>query len=338
MTRADRPALVLAFEEDLRDFPALAWVGGRLALGTRGQVSLWDPATPARPVLMFTLKDAALGLGERLAAGPDDELWCAGGPQLARADLARVTLAPRPIQAGWRASALARAPDGLLAIGAHGRLPADPPRDPQVLVFDPARDALVARLALTAGSEEFTEGLAFSPSGRHLAVAVGGAQGFESLRVWARDPWAQVAAWTLPTGRYTSLAFAPHTPGLLAAGASVGHLRLFALDPLEDLGELRTEGLLRGGVAPVAHLTRVFALAFSPDGATLFSLGYDKLTPEAPSDLRVWDPAARRLLRVVELRARFVSLAVSPDGRWLALGRADGAAELWSARALARPE
>ena len=74
------------------------------------------------------------------------------------------------------------------------------------------------------------------------------------------------------------------------------------------------------------HDSWVGALAFSPDGATLVTGGFD--------DTLIWWPVAADKpapLRKVKAHAGWIrALAVSPDGKWLASGGNDRIAKLWN--------
>jgi serine/threonine protein kinase/WD40 repeat protein len=163
-------------------------------------------------------------------------------------------------------------------------------------------------------TDNSTLALAFSPDGRLLAV--GDDEG--KVRVWtaAAKP-ALIAEFQLEVARVTGLAFRQspswrnegrRKPGsgqgwLLAAGNASGTIAVWDLEDRSQLMQTHE----------TAH--EVFALAFSPDGATLASTGRN--------EGRLWDVATgRMLLRLFPgktPRNWQAGIVFSPDGRWLAV-------------------
>jgi WD40 repeat protein len=83
-----------------------------------------------------------------------------------------------------------------------------------------------------------------------------------------------------------------------------------------------------------AHEGEAKAVAFSPDGARLVTVGQD-------SRARIWNvragpPIELRRARTGE-NARVESLAFSPNDAWLVSGSTDGAARVWNMRDLSAP-
>src|ERR1700692_276653 len=77
------------------------------------------------------------------------------------------------------------------------------------------------------------------------------------------------------------------------------------------------------GATLLSHDGFVSALAFTPDGKTLFTASADHL-------IRVWDPATGKEVRRLEGHKDAVrSLALAPDGKTLASGSADRTVRVW---------
>jgi len=138
------------------------------------------------------------------------------------------------------------------------------------------------------------QSLAFSPDGRLLVVA-----GRDwSLRVWDPATGAQLASYAGHGAAVQTIAFAPDGQGVVSADEG-GELHRW--DPRTGAPESRWpahQGLIRGLVA-------------LPRGRT-WSAGHDGL-------LRLWrGPREQREVRVPGV-TQIGGLALSPDGRWLAV-------------------
>ena len=73
-----------------------------------------------------------------------------------------------------------------------------------------------------------------------------------------------------------------------------------------------------------AHEILLGNLSFSPDGTTLITAGRDML-------VKFWAVPSGALFRTIATTRVPYALAVSPDGKWIAVGMALGDLELWSA-------
>ena len=72
------------------------------------------------------------------------------------------------------------------------------------------------------------------------------------------------------------------------------------------------------------HTDEVWALAFSPDGATLASGGLD-------DDIRLWDIKSHQCYQKFSGHSGWtLALTFSPDGAWLATGGSDHRIYLWN--------
>src|SRR4051794_3835611 len=71
------------------------------------------------------------------------------------------------------------------------------------------------------------------------------------------------------------------------------------------------------------HADPVYAVAWSPDGKTLATAGFD-------NTVRLWDAAMRKEIRSFEGHAKLVlAVAYSPDGKQLLSGSLDDSARIW---------
>jgi WD40 repeat protein len=187
-----------------------------------------------------------------------------------------------------RIYAVAFSPDGKIAASAG--------EDKTVKLWEGATGKLVRSLDGHSGK---VRAVAFAPDGSFLAT--GGEE--RVIRFW--DPGTGALKRTLAehAGPVFSLAFSPDG-STLASGSGEdgksGEIRLWDA----RTGDLRRT--LRG------HTNEVWTVTFTPDGRLLASAGTDYL-------VKLWDPAAGKLLRTFVESSPVPSIALSPDGRLLAV-------------------
>jgi WD40 repeat protein len=244
----------------------------------------------------------------------------------------------------WNVSGIPRA-HGVLAFSRDGRSLAAG-QDGRIALYDVESARIVSWLPVESPTR-----LVFSPDGRKLAGHASGKGDvfvFEEIR---RDPravftdffpgvqlhsilsedgrffaaWAQTMAptvWDATSGR--KLAQFPGEPNRVAqlAFSADGHSLFLACGD----GRARSWHFSPPAHRPAqvaGHDGEVWALAYTPDGATLISAGDDHL-------IKLWDPDDGRLVR--ELRgheALVASVAVHPDGHLLASAGFDKKVRLW---------
>jgi WD40 repeat protein/Tfp pilus assembly protein PilF len=157
----------------------------------------------------------------------------------------------------------------------------------------------------------------FSPDGERIATASQDG----TARLWATSRPPAPGALAGHHGWVAAAAFSPD--GKTLATASFDHgVRLWDLSAGESLPP--RPRILRGHRAPV------FCLAFSPDGR-LLATGSDSWgAPGLPTEVRLWDVAARREVgRLAGHEAGVRSLCFSRDGRLLMTGGRDNNVKLW---------
>jgi WD40 repeat protein len=323
------------------EFPAIelgGHVGGRvyclafspdgttLAAGSLERtVRLWDiPAGRERAVLRDE-SGAIMGL----AFAPDGRTlaWATTDPAGAIAlwDLKAERLQRTFLGHGPRVQVIAYSPDGrTLASGGS---------DGTVQLWDVVEGKARATLKGHKGS---ILAVVFAPDGRTLASSTGSTD--RSIILWDIAEGRPRLTLERQKSPVMSLAFAPDGKTLASAGSQrfvvEGNRRTFGP------GEILLWDVAGGGMKSSlkGHEGLIDSIAFSPDGKTLASGGYD--TPAG--GVILWDVAtgkerARMTVRPRGGRApanRVGAVAFSPDGRWLASGASDGGVVLWDVRRL----
>jgi WD40 repeat protein len=248
---------------------------------------------------------------------------------------------------GRRVQSLAFAPNGKAIAAGSGAL------DGLVWVFDLTGSAPREAIGLR-GARGAVHAVAYSPDG---TLVIGGGED-RSLRLWEPGPGSRGDPRAhLPghTGPIRSVAFAPDGQGA-ATASDDGTVRLWTISRLRS-----SERLV------IPHPAGVMAVAYSPDGYTLLTGARDGVirlwdpTASRPfprgelagqsSAIRIlvvttdgrtltsvaegpkvvhWDLAAGRPTREWSLPSVSpTGLAVTVDGRYMAMGRVDGALEVY---------
>src|SRR6266478_3801137 len=71
------------------------------------------------------------------------------------------------------------------------------------------------------------------------------------------------------------------------------------------------------------HTDPVYAIAWSPDGKTLATAGFD-------NTVRLWDAATRKEIKKYEGHSKLVlAVAVAPDSKHILSGSQDNTAKIW---------
>ncbi len=300
----------------------------------RGEVSVWDakgdigPIGPAKPLddvwnaVAFCPKSnvLAVGTGQGEVALHDPSTLEAVSTLRERSQGDRLYHEDAVLS-------MAASPDGqrLVTGGADGR----------VILWDAVGRKPVLHLPEHSAG---VNACAWSADARWFVTASGpplqGGAPFQKgeVRIWDAETGKRLREITADAAAFTALACSPDGKSL-AAAAQYSNLRLppqiivWDVETQEKIAELTPQG---SGAEPDAGI--ISALVFLPrlaDGEIhLISGGLD-------STVRLWNVSAAKLVTMKLVGSRAWCLALSPDGKTLASGHANGLVRLWSPGPLA---
>jgi hypothetical protein len=196
-----------------------------------------------------------------------------------------------------------------VAFSPDGRLLATASYDKLLILWDIQTGAEKATLKHHTGA---VFGASFSPDGKLLASVAAD----QTIKLWNVETAQRVATLTEPTKGLNAVAFAPQGGEFVAAG----------IDKMIRIYEWAgTAARLKRST--FAHDAPILAVAYSPDGRTLFTSSEDRR-------IKAWDAAALQERHVYEQLPDWpLTLAVSPDGTTLATGFFSGELTLFDAQA-----
>lgn len=174
---------------------------------------------------------------------------------------------------------------------------------------DPNLQSFASNPPAAVAHRDLVRCLAFDAMGDLLASG-----GFREVKLWRRPRVSRVAQWTHDAAIQSTAVSAD------ARWAATG----------DELGRIRIWDLNSGKPANsfAAHQTSVTGLAFSMDGAVVFSSGLDK-------SLRAWNVATGAMVgKGVETPTPIRGLVSIGKGEWLITAGEDGIARVWEAQAI----
>ncbi|MBD2775611.1 NB-ARC domain-containing protein [Iningainema tapete] len=169
------------------------------------------------------------------------------------------------------------------------------------------------------GGESQVWAVAFSPDGKFVAIG----SDDHTVSLWDVRTGECLRLFKGHSSRVWSVAFSPNPPtprnsgsegGIIASGSDDHTIRLW------NVGD----GSVRVFQRPKEPTSRVWSVAFSPDGKTLASGSYD-------GAIEFWDVSTGKCKRLREGHSqRIWSVAYSPDGKILASSSDDSTVKLWN--------
>ena len=203
-------------------------------------------------------------------------------------------------------------------------------RGPSVVAKDPEK-SLMYRVAARAVDP------VMPPLPNKVSAAAFTPQELGLLRKWIEEGAVQgmgsgtnVVPWqSVPTNLSSIYSVALSTWGRWAASGRANQIDLYDVATGEYITRLQDPALLtiKQGDKPfypkgAAHRDFVHALAFNPEGDLLASSGY--------REVKLWQRPSNVQRGAYAEEAAATAMAVSPDGKWLAIGRADNSIKLQS--------
>ncbi len=190
------------------------------------------------------------------------------------------------------------------ALGPDGKQLSSSSYDQQIKIWDAANGTELQSLS---GHNDAVYDLAYRPDGKLLASA----SGDRTVKLWDVASGERLDTFGQPLKEQYAVAFSPDGTRLAAGGAD-SRIRVWQISAE---GKENTNPIL---YSRFAHDGAVLELTYSQDGKTLVSAGEDRA-------VKIWDaPTMVERLELEQQPDWADALAVSPDGKSIAVGRLDG--------------
>src|ERR1700722_925711 len=182
---------------------------------------------------------------------------------------------------------------------------------------------LILYPGISAAAAPAVTAVAYHPQGKSVVFATD-----NQLWLFNSDRSELVGRTTIPSGRITAITFDPLSKWLAVAGGEAGKSGEIWLFHLETDGRLSNAPLFTFA----GHKDAVYALAFSPDGKTLATAGYDRLIhlwDVSPGQTKTPVVVSTPRLTLKDHSDTVYGLSFHPDGALLASVGADRAVKVW---------
>jgi len=212
------------------------------------------------------------------------------------------------LQTGEKQHELKAHRGAVLAVAFHpsGKTLATSGIDQAVILWDVGSGKRVRTLL---GHKSWVNSLAYSPNGEQLFS--GSSDG--TVRVWNPTDDKPSRVLNATNAEVRSIAVSPDGRWL-AAGIRYGQIKIWETKNWEEHQSFK------------GHESDVWAVAFTPDSSTLVSGNGDW---NRPGHVKLWDVKSGQQTDSFQHTGEVLSLAVSPDGRYLAAGGGDKALRVW---------